>query len=89
VSELSCQDIIEIVTEYLEGAMSTEERQRFEDHLSSCPGCVTYVEQIRRTIDLVGKAPHEEDLPPALREGLVAQFRSWQGGGATAGEDRP
>lgn len=78
MSELSCQEIIEVVTEYLEGSMPGEERQQFERHLSYCPGCVTYVEQIRETIDLTGTIPREETLPPALREGLVAQFRNWQ-----------
>ena len=76
--ELSCQEIVEIVTDYLEDAMPPEERHRFEHHLSYCPGCLTYVEQVRETIRLTGDAPREESIPPALREELIAQFRTWQ-----------
>jgi anti-sigma factor RsiW len=78
VTELSCQEIVEIVTDYIEDAMPVDERDRFEQHLSYCPGCVTYVEQIRRTIQLTGEAPREETLPPDLREGLLTEFRAWQ-----------
>ena len=78
--ELSCQEIVEIVTDYIEEAMAPEERRRFEHHLSYCPGCVTYVEQIRETIRLTGETPREEALPSALREGLIAQFGTWQRG---------
>ena len=79
--ELTCQEIIEIVTDYIDHAMSPGDEQRFERHLSYCPGCVTYVEQIRETIRLTGQAPREESLPPALREGLLGQFRTWQRAG--------
>lgn len=76
-TELSCQQIVEMVTDYLEGVMPDEERTRFERHLSICPGCVTYVEQIRDTIRATGELPREETLPAELREGLVSQFRHW------------
>jgi anti-sigma factor RsiW len=78
VTELSCQEIVELVTDYIEGVMPSEERRRFEHHLTYCPGCVTYVEQIRETIRLTGETPREETLSPALREGLLTQFRDWQ-----------
>jgi len=78
VTELSCQEIVELVTDYIEDAMPAGERRRFEHHLSYCPGCVTYVEQIRATIRATGAIPSEETLSPALREGLIAQFRLWQ-----------
>jgi anti-sigma factor RsiW len=78
VTELSCQEIVELVTDYIEDAMPAGERRRFEHHLSYCPGCVTYVEQIRATIRATGAIPREETLSPALREGLIAQFRLWQ-----------
>ena len=76
--ELSCEQIVELVTDYIEGTMPVGERRRFEHHLSYCPGCVSYVEQIRETIRLTGRLPREESLAPALREGLLAQFRSWK-----------
>jgi anti-sigma factor RsiW len=78
VTELTCQEIVELVTDYIEGTMPLDERGRFEHHLSYCPGCVTYVEQIRETIRATGGIPREETLSPALREGLIAQFRLWQ-----------
>ena len=46
--KLSCQDIVELVTDYIENALSAEERRRFERHLTSCPGCVTYVDRSAR-----------------------------------------
>lgn len=75
--ELSCQEIVELVTEYVEGVMAAAERERFERHLSYCPGCVSYVEQIRETIRVTGEVPQEETLPDELRRGLVAQFKDW------------
>jgi anti-sigma factor RsiW len=78
VTELSCQEIVELVTDYIEDTMPRAERRRFEHHLSYCPGCVTYVEQIRETIRATGELPREETLSPAMREGLIAQFRLWQ-----------
>src|SRR5690348_8905597 len=49
---LTCREFVELATEYLEGTMSDEDRSRFEQHLAICPGCVTYVEQMRQTISL-------------------------------------
>jgi len=79
-TEYSCQEMIEVVTNYLDAALPTDEEQRFERHLSRCAGCNTYVEQIRETIRQTGMVPHEESLPPALREEIVAQFRNWKRG---------
>ena len=76
--KLSCRDIVEHVTDYIEDALPTEERRRFEHHLTYCPGCVTYVDQIRETIRVTGQLPREEPLAPALRERLLSQFRSWK-----------
>ena len=79
-NEFSCQEMIEVVTNYLEGALAPDERQRFERHLSRCAGCTTYVDQMRETIRQTGAVPREESLPPALRERIVAQFRTWRRG---------
>jgi anti-sigma factor RsiW len=70
--------MIEVVTNYLDGALPPDERQRFESHLSYCAGCSTYVEQMRETIRQTGVIPREESLPPALREEIVTQFRTWR-----------
>jgi anti-sigma factor (TIGR02949 family) len=77
VEPISCQEVVELVTDYLEGAMPPEEVERFEQHLSLCEGCVFYVEQIRMTIEVAGRAS-EEDVPPDVREGLVEAFRAFR-----------
>ena len=77
-TEFSCQEMIEVVTNYLDDALPPDEQQRFERHLSYCAGCNTYVDQIRETITQTGMVPREESLPPALREEIVAQFRAWK-----------
>lgn len=78
MSELSCQEIVELVTEYIDDAMPPAEHERFARHLSYCPGCVNYVEQIRETIRATGEVPREETLPAELRTGLLAQFKDWR-----------
>ena len=79
-NEFSCQEMIEVVTTYLDDALVPDERQGFERHLSRCAGCRTYLDQIRETITQTGLIPREESLPPALRERIVAQFRTWRRG---------
>ena len=74
VQEISCQEVVELVTDHLEGAMGPTEAERFEHHLALCEGCAAYVEQIRMTIAALGRAG-EEDVPPDVREGLVEAFR--------------
>jgi anti-sigma factor RsiW len=73
---LSCQELVELVTDYLEGALPPEERALFDRHLERCSGCTNYVEQIRITIALTGRV-HEDDLAPATRAALVEAFRDW------------
>ena len=79
-NEFSCQEMTEVVTNYLDAALPPDESQRFERHLTYCAGCSTYVEQMRETITQTGTVPREESLPPALRERIVAQFRIWRRG---------
>ena len=79
--QLCCQDIVELVTDYIEDALPAAGRRRFEHHLTYCPGCVTYVDQIREAIRVTGRLPREEPLAAALREGLLSQFRSWKRAG--------
>lgn len=76
--ELPCQDFVEVVTDYLEGALSDVDRRRFEEHLAICERCVAYVEQIRVTIAVAGRAGVQgEALPADLREGIRDAFRDW------------
>ncbi len=78
-SDLSCQELVELVTEYLEGALSPGELARFERHLDICPGCQTYFDQIRQTIRATGELV-EESLEPETRERLLDLFRNWKRG---------
>jgi anti-sigma factor (TIGR02949 family) len=79
-NEFKCQEMVEVVTDYLDDSLTSDDRQRFERHLSYCAGCSTYVDQMRETIRQTGLVPREESLPPDLRERIVAQFRTWQEG---------
>ena len=77
---LTCKELVELVTEYLEGALSSTERQRFEAHLVTCRGCRTYLEQMRKTIGTLG-ALTEEAIPVETREELLEVFRNWKRAG--------
>jgi anti-sigma factor RsiW len=77
VEAMSCQEVVELVTTYFEGALSPEEHVRFEAHLATCDGCQVYVRQIRATIGLVGRATPDDLSSEAERE-LLAAFRSWK-----------
>ena len=77
--DLTCKEVVEIVTDYLEGALSPEDRERFDQHLTVCDGCVSYVEQMRETIRLSGMVT-EEQIPFAQRERLREAFRDWKTG---------
>ena len=63
VEQLSCQELVELVTDYLESALSAEETARFEDHIGRCAGCAAYLEQIRQTIELTGQADADRSHP--------------------------
>jgi anti-sigma factor RsiW len=76
-TELTCQELVELVTDYLEDALPAGTRTRFEAHLAECDGCMTYLDQMRRTIALTGRL-RESDLTPAGRAALLALFRDWK-----------
>jgi anti-sigma factor RsiW len=75
-AHMSCEDFVELVTEYLEGALDPETRRRFEHHLGLCDGCVTYVDQIRETMRVAGTLD-EEHLSEPARTHLLQAFREW------------
>lgn len=75
--ELTCEELVELVSDYLEGGMSPEERLRFEDHLEICEGCRNYLDQMRKTIAAVGRLGEEHISPDAERT-LLKAFRSWK-----------
>ena len=73
---LSCQELVELVTDYLEGAQTPETRERFETHIGGCNGCAAYLEQMRETIRLTGRLT-PESLDPEARRTLLEAFRGW------------
>ncbi len=75
--DIVCQQAVELVTDYLEGALSRRDRRRFEAHLRACPNCSAYVEQIKITIALVGSI-ESEDLTPEARADLTDLYRRWR-----------
>jgi anti-sigma factor RsiW len=74
--DLSCQELVELVTDYLEGALPSEERARFDAHLTECDGCTAYLEEMRTTIELSGRF-EPELLTEEARERLLVAFRGW------------
>jgi anti-sigma factor RsiW len=77
VDDLTCRELVELVTDYLEGALKPGERQRFEHHLEGCSVCPRYVEQLRATIRVLGRL-HEDDVPVLARDALLDAFRAWK-----------
>lgn len=77
--DLTCEELVELVSDYLEGAMSPEERLRFEDHVEICEGCRNYLEQMRKTILVTGHL-REEHVPGEAQERLLEAFRGWKSG---------
>ena len=75
--KLTCQELVELVTDYIEGAMPATERERFEQHLARCTGCRNYLDQMQRTIQVLGKLT-EADVVPAARDDLLDLFRDWK-----------
>ncbi len=74
--ELTCRELVELITDYIEDGLSARERARFDAHLATCEGCGTYLEQMRQTIKLTG-ALREDSIQPAARRELLAVFRDW------------
>lgn len=75
--ELTCQELVELVTDYLEETLAQEDRLRFEEHLSECEGCHAYVEQMRHTIQIT-KRLTEDEIPSSARNSLLQAFRDWK-----------
>lgn len=74
---IDCQGVVELVTEYLEGSLPPDLTTEVEAHLDLCPGCQTYLDQMRRTITELGRVP-AESLSPAAREELLSAFRTFR-----------
>ena len=77
MTDLTCRELVELVTDYLEGALSAAQRARFEEHLTKCTGCRNYLAQMRETIKLAGTLT-EESITPQARDDLLGVFRNWK-----------
>lgn len=77
--EMTCQELVELVTEYFEGTLPPADVTRFEQHFGGCEACLAYLDQMRATIASLGRL-EESALPSAARDGLLAAFRDWKRG---------
>jgi anti-sigma factor RsiW len=75
--ELSCQELVELVTDYLEDALPAELHDRFERHIAHCSGCQAYLEQMHATIRATGMLT-AESLSPEAESALLDAFRGWR-----------
>ena len=82
---MTCEELVELVTAYLDGTLPEADRRTFDEHLSLCPGCETYLEQFRTTIDLLGELPADSLSAPA-REQLLGALDAWR---RTSGTTEP
>ncbi len=78
-NQLNCQEVLELVTDYLEQALLPEMQAQFEEHIAECPGCDTYLEQVQQTIMLLRKLTEQQMFPKTKQE-LVEIFRNWKQG---------
>jgi hypothetical protein len=76
IAHMSCRELVELVTAYLEDALSLENRMRFEAHIAGCDGCTLYLQQMRRTIELTGTL-RVDDVSREAEEKLLHAFRDW------------
>ena len=76
-NQLNCQEVVELVTDYLEQALLPEIQAQFEEHIAECPGCDTYLEQIQQTIMMLRKLTEQQMFPKTKQE-LVEIFRNWK-----------
>jgi anti-sigma factor RsiW len=74
---ITCREVVELVTGYLDGALPAGEAEAFGQHLNFCEGCTAYVDQLRTTVESVGRV-REQDVPPETRERLLAAFTDWK-----------
>ena len=74
---LTCQELVELVTDYLDGALPRRDQARFEAHIDACVNCREYLKQFEQTVAATGEL-REDDLDPVVRDTLLAQFADWR-----------
>ncbi len=76
-NDLNCQEVVELVTDYLEQALLPEKQAQFEEHIAKCPGCNTFLEQVQQTIMMLRKLSEQEAFPETKQD-LLEIFRNWK-----------
>ncbi|MEO8288408.1 MAG: zf-HC2 domain-containing protein [Chloroflexota bacterium] len=76
-THITCQELVELITEYFDGAMPSDERALFDRHMHACGACRTYVDQMRTTIELMGNLT-TDTIPPQAEKELLNIFRHWK-----------
>ena len=74
---MDCNELVELVTAYLDGALDADIRTRFDAHLAECDGCENYLQQFRGTVSTLGKI-RDDELDPAFRNKLLNAFRDFR-----------
>ncbi len=74
---MTCKEVVELMTAYLEGSLSEADRARFDKHIGGCDGCTAYLEQMRTTLRLLGRIA-DEAIPAHMEADLVSAFRGWR-----------
>ena len=74
---MTCKEMVELITEHLEGKLSREDHERFEEHLGDCDGCEIYLAQMKETIQVLGKL-EETDVEPKAMDKFLTAFRNWK-----------
>ncbi len=77
MTPLTCREVVELVTDYLENALTPEDRARFDEHLALCPGCDSYLEQIRLTVRVVAATDEIDEDTPEMAA-LMGAFRAYR-----------
>jgi anti-sigma factor RsiW len=77
IQPLACRELVELVTDYLEGRLAAADRERFDAHIAGCDACTAYLEQMRQTLAALGHIP-EESISVEAREELLVAFREWR-----------
>lgn len=75
--QMTCRELVEVVSDYLEGRLPADDTRRLEEHLGECPYCKEYIEQMRQTISALGELS-EDSITPAARGELLDAFRGWR-----------
>jgi anti-sigma factor RsiW len=77
---VTCRQVVELMTDYIEGTLSAADRARFEEHIAGCDGCRAYLAQLRTTKQVVGQLA-DEPIPESVETELIKAFRNWRSTG--------